>query len=126
MVAMELLTEWVDHESSAGRFSAYLARPAPVTALMPGVVVIQEVWGVDAHIRDVAERFATAGYAALAPDLYSAGGARPPALAVDRVTAAKGFLDSIPLAEWIGGDRRRSPPGQGPIEIARRAGPPGG
>jgi hypothetical protein len=43
---MELLTEWVEHESSAGRFSAYLARPAPVTAPMPGVVVIPEVWGV--------------------------------------------------------------------------------
>ena len=88
-VATELLTEWVDHESSAGRYSAYLARPAPVTAPMPGVVVIQEVWGVDAHIRDLAERFATAGYGALAPDPYSAGGARPPALAVDRVEAAQ-------------------------------------
>ena len=82
---MELLTEWVDHESSAGRFSANLARPAPVTAPMPGVVVIQEVWGVDAHIRDVAERFATAGYAALAHDLYSAGGARPLALSSSTV-----------------------------------------
>jgi len=45
--------------------------------------------GLDAHIRNVAERFATAGYGALAPDLYSAGGARPPALAVDRVEAAQ-------------------------------------
>jgi hypothetical protein len=108
-VATELLTEWVDHESSAGRYSAYLARPAPVTAPMPGVVVIQEVWGLDAHIRNVAERFATAGYGALAPDSYSAGGARPPALAVDRVEAAQAFLDSIPPAEWMGvlGDKAR-------------------
>ncbi len=57
---------------------------------------------MDAHIRNVAERFATAGYGALAPDLYSAGGARPPALAVDRVEAAQAFLDSIPPAEWMG------------------------
>ena len=70
---MELLTEWVDHESSAGRFSANLARPAPVTAPMPGVVVIQEVWGVDAHIRNVAERFATAGLPAFAAALQSVG-----------------------------------------------------
>ena len=72
-VATELLTEWVDHESSAGRYSAYLARPAPVTAPMPGVVVIQEVWGVDAHIRNVAERFATAGLPAFAAALQSVG-----------------------------------------------------
>ncbi len=72
-VATELLTEWVDHESSAGRYSAYLARPAPITAPMPGVVVIQEVWGVDAHIRNVAERFATAGLPAFAAALQSVG-----------------------------------------------------
>ena len=108
---MKLLTEWVDHESPAGRFSAYLAHPEPVSAPLPGVIVIQEVWGVDAHIRDVAERFATAGYAALAPDLYSAGGARPPALAAHRVEAARAFLDSIPPAEWmavLGDEERRA------------------
>ncbi len=108
---MKLLTEWVDHESPAGSFSAYLAHPGPVSAPVPGVIVIQEVWGVDAHIRDVVERFATAGYAALAPDLYSAGGARPPALAADRVEAAKAFLDSIPTAEWmavLGDEARRA------------------
>jgi hypothetical protein len=62
-----------------------------------------------AHIRNVAERVATADYASLAPDLYSAGGARPPALAVDRATAAQAFLDSIPPAEWMGvlGDEAR-------------------
>jgi carboxymethylenebutenolidase len=36
----------------------------------PGVVVIQEWWGLNEHIRDVARRFAEAGFAALAPDLY--------------------------------------------------------
>lgn len=36
----------------------------------PGVVVIQEWWGLDDHIKDVAERFAAEGYVALAPDLY--------------------------------------------------------
>jgi dienelactone hydrolase len=40
---------------------------------MPGVVVIQEVWGVDAHIRNVAERFATAGLPAFAAALQSVG-----------------------------------------------------
>jgi carboxymethylenebutenolidase len=36
----------------------------------PGVVVIQEWWGLVPHITDVADRFAAAGFTALAPDLY--------------------------------------------------------
>ncbi|MBV1775416.1 dienelactone hydrolase family protein [Burkholderiaceae bacterium DAT-1] len=36
----------------------------------PGVIVIQEWWGLNGQIRSVADRFAAAGYAALAPDLY--------------------------------------------------------
>lgn len=36
----------------------------------PGVLVIQEWWGLVPHIQDVADRFAAAGFAALAPDLY--------------------------------------------------------
>ncbi len=36
----------------------------------PGVIVLQEWWGLDDHIRDVTNRFAEAGYVALAPDLY--------------------------------------------------------
>lgn len=36
----------------------------------PGVVVIQEWWGLVDHIKDVCDRFATAGFVALAPDLY--------------------------------------------------------
>lgn len=36
----------------------------------PGVVVIQEWWGLVPHIKDVADRFAAAGFNALAPDIY--------------------------------------------------------
>ncbi len=36
----------------------------------PGVIVIQEWWGLVPHIKDVADRFAAAGFTALAPDLY--------------------------------------------------------
>lgn len=36
----------------------------------PGVLVIQEWWGLVPHIKDVADRFAAAGFTALAPDLY--------------------------------------------------------
>ena len=47
----------------------YLAEPAQATGA-PGVVVIQEWWGLNDQIRGVAERFAAAGYTALVPDLY--------------------------------------------------------
>jgi hypothetical protein len=47
----------------------YLAQPA-VPAGAPGVVVIQEWWGLNDQIRGVADRFAAAGYLALVPDLY--------------------------------------------------------
>ena len=36
----------------------------------PGVIVVQEWWGLDNHIKDVAGRFATEGFVSLAPDLY--------------------------------------------------------
>ncbi|HEY4000148.1 MAG TPA: dienelactone hydrolase family protein [Candidatus Xenobia bacterium] len=46
----------------------YLAKPASGSG--PGVIVIQEWWGLVPHIKDIADRFAQAGYVALAPDLY--------------------------------------------------------
>jgi carboxymethylenebutenolidase len=47
----------------------YLAEPV-ATAGAPGIVVIQEWWGVNDQIRHVADRLATQGYRALVPDLY--------------------------------------------------------
>jgi carboxymethylenebutenolidase len=48
---------------------AYLAEPAAAQGA-PAVVVIQEWWGLNDQIRGVAERWATAGFRALVPDLY--------------------------------------------------------
>ena len=121
---MELVSEWVDYGSPAGAVAAYLARPRPASGPVPGVVVIQEVWGVDHHICDLVDRFATAGYLAMAPDLYSAGGGRPPVLAPERVANAKEFLNTIPPAEWmavLGDEARRAgalgelPAGEGQV-----------
>ena len=47
----------------------YLAEPAD-KANAPGVVVIQEWWGLDDEVKSVADRLAKAGYRALVPDLY--------------------------------------------------------
>ena len=48
--------------------SGYLAEPVQANA--PAIVVIQEWWGLNAQIRGVADRLASAGYQALVPDLY--------------------------------------------------------
>jgi carboxymethylenebutenolidase len=57
----------VTFAANGGTCEGYLARPASPG---PGVVVIQEWWGLDAHIQSVADRFAAEGFVALAPDLY--------------------------------------------------------
>jgi carboxymethylenebutenolidase len=49
--------------------TGYAARPDDGKA-HPAVIVIQEWWGLNEHIKDVTRRFAKAGYVALAPDLY--------------------------------------------------------
>lgn len=49
------------------RTRGYWAEAGPAR---PGVVVIQEWWGLNAHICSIADRFAAAGFSALAPDLY--------------------------------------------------------
>jgi carboxymethylenebutenolidase len=59
--------ESVTFAANGGTCGGYLARPA---APGPGVVVIQEWWGLDEHIKTVADRFAAEGFVALAPDLY--------------------------------------------------------
>src|SRR5512144_1913528 len=46
----------------------YLATPA--SGKGPGVLVIQEWWGLVPHIKDVCDRFAAEGFSALAPDMY--------------------------------------------------------
>jgi carboxymethylenebutenolidase len=51
-----------------GSVNGYLAEPAAAGA--PGIVVIQEWWGLNDQIRGVADKLAAAGYRALVPDLY--------------------------------------------------------
>ena len=53
-----------------GNFDAYLARPADGSTPHGAVVVIQEIFGVNQNIRDVADWLASEGYLALAPDLF--------------------------------------------------------
>jgi len=58
----------VTFPSNGGTAHGYLA--VPESGSGPGVVVIQEWWGLTTHIKDVTDRLAAAGFVALAPDLY--------------------------------------------------------
>jgi len=59
--------EMIEFPSNGSVGRGYLATASGAAA---GVVVIQEWWGLVPHIRDVCDRFASAGFTALAPDLY--------------------------------------------------------
>ncbi|MFQ5829108.1 MAG: dienelactone hydrolase family protein [Candidatus Methylomirabilia bacterium] len=59
----------IEYQRNGQKVGAYLAEPTG-TGPFPAVIVIQEWWGLDPHIRDIAERYAREGYVALAPDLY--------------------------------------------------------
>jgi carboxymethylenebutenolidase len=58
----------VEFPSNGQNSQGYLATPAAGKG--PGVLVLQEWWGLVGHIKSVCDRFAAAGYSALAPDLY--------------------------------------------------------
>ena len=58
----------VEFPSNGRQVQGYLAGPEERGA--PGVIVIQEWWGLVEHIKDVVDRFAGEGFVALAPDLY--------------------------------------------------------
>jgi carboxymethylenebutenolidase len=60
--------------ASAPELRAHLATPPVGNGPWPGVVVLHEVFGLTVDVRQQADRLAAAGYLAVAPDLYSAGG----------------------------------------------------
>src|SRR5580658_7474510 len=57
--------KWID---IGGGMTGYLAPPA--RGCGRGVVLMQEIFGVNAHMRDVADLYAAEGYVVLAPDLF--------------------------------------------------------
>ncbi len=65
-----IISDTIEYPGEASRIPAYLARPDTEEA-RPAVIVIHEIFGLNEHIRDVANRFAGQGYVALAPHLYA-------------------------------------------------------
>lgn len=69
MADLEIRTSNVKVSDRDWQIDAYLAQPDSPGSF-PGVVVLQEIFGVNAHIREVTERIAKEGYVAIAPALY--------------------------------------------------------
>jgi carboxymethylenebutenolidase len=97
--------DMVSYGSNGGTSEGYLALPSTGEA-SPAVIVIQEWWGLVPHITAIADRFADAGFVALAPDLYHGASTAEPdqagkllmGLAMDQ--AAK---DIAGAAEYLAG-----------------------
>ncbi|MFD4611562.1 dienelactone hydrolase family protein [Streptomyces sp. NPDC058440] len=96
----------VTFPSAGGTAHGYLALPPSGSG--PGVLVIQEWWGLTDHIADVADRLAAEGFVALAPDLYGGSVAHdsdeaqrmvkalPVLRGVELLSGAVGHLLSLP------------------------------
>ena len=65
---MSVSTRWIDIPAGNDSFGAYLALPKGGKG--PGIVILQEIFGVNGHIRDVVEQYALDGYVAIAPDVF--------------------------------------------------------
>lgn len=61
-------TRWIDIPTAAGAMPGYLALPPGGSG--PGLLLLQEIFGVNHHIRTVAEQYALDGFVVLAPDVF--------------------------------------------------------
>ena len=70
MQSYEISNEFVELSVNDGtRMRAYVARPK-TSGPLPGILVMQEAFGINSHIRDVTNRLAKEGYVAIAPELF--------------------------------------------------------
>lgn len=94
----DLIEREVTYRSGDADIRAFRAEPK--TRPKAAIIVIHEIWGLNAHIRDVARRFARQGYVTLAPDLYTREGA--PKLDVNDRPALMKFIASLADARLVG------------------------
>ena len=70
---MSTTSQWIDIAGPDGSFQAYLA--VPHVGKGPAILLLQEIFGVNEHIRAVADQYAADGYVVLVPDLFWRSGA---------------------------------------------------
>ena len=102
----------VEYAANGKTTGGYLATPASGPG--PGVIVIQEWWGLVPHVKDVADRFAGEGFVALAPDLYHGRSTTSPdeagklmmALEIGRAERdLRGAIDFLLARDDVAGER---------------------
>ena len=105
--------EFLNYAANGGNAGGYLAMPAE-GGPHPGVIVIQEWWGLNPNICDIANRLATEGYAALAPDLFNGELTREPDIAQklmmklqepDALAVMNGAVAALQAREDVDADR---------------------
>lgn len=105
-MANQLVSHDVNFPGKACQLKAFVARHSGGGA-RPAVIVVQEWWGLDDHIRDVTRRLAQEGYFAVAPDLYSRQGhkvTKDPNIAgelMSKLDKAEGIDDLLSTVAWI-------------------------
>ncbi len=63
-------TETIKFDTARGETSAFVAMPEETDSASKAVIIIHEYWGLNDNIKDIAGRYADAGFVAIAPDLY--------------------------------------------------------
>ncbi len=92
----EVTGEDVVYATVAGKpVEGYLARPKSAKGPLPGIIVIQEWWGLNDNVRQMAKRLAGEGYTALAVDLYGGQVADTPDKAMELMKASMGRTSEL-------------------------------
>src|ERR1700751_2288665 len=87
--------------ADGGRFSAYLALPRGATGKRPGVVMMQQIFGVNSEMRGLTDFYADKGYVAICPDLFWR---LEPGVQIDPI-ARTDFAKAIDLVNRLDVDR---------------------
>jgi carboxymethylenebutenolidase len=96
-----IVVERVKLRRIEAEIDSYAAWPANARGNTPSVVVVQHAWGVDASIRDIVRRFAKAGFAAIAPNLYARLGA-PNGDGVTDIDVFRPFMKQLDRKQYDG------------------------
>jgi carboxymethylenebutenolidase len=99
--------EMVQFPGNGGTASGYLATPS--SGAGPGVVVVQEYWGLVDHIKDVCDRLAHQGFSALAVDLYHGRATKEPneaAKLMMEMEVPRASAEMSGAAQWLAASDR--------------------